>query len=79
MLDVAEDGYDALHRAISETCSYYKRGVACMVNNAGVMSLGDIATQLSSEWEKMFKINSVSIFVMIVDDVIYFVHDVLYD
>ena len=59
VLDVSEND-DALHRAISETCSFYKRSVSCMINNAGVMSLGDISTQNSSEWERMFRINSVS-------------------
>jgi NADP-dependent 3-hydroxy acid dehydrogenase YdfG len=61
VLDVAENGDNALHRAISETCSYYKRSVACMINNAGVMSLGDVATQHSSEWENMFKINAIGV------------------
>ena len=62
-MDVSEDGDGTLHRAISETCSFYKRSVACMINNAGVMSLGDVSTQQSSEWERMFKINSVSSYI----------------
>ncbi|MCF7791946.1 MAG: SDR family oxidoreductase [Victivallales bacterium] len=33
----------------------------CLINNAGLMLLGDIATQDSNEWQKMFDINVVGL------------------
>ena len=56
--DVSES-IEIFHRAVSDACSYFKCGVSCLVNNAGIMCLGDIATQDEEEWLKMFKVNAV--------------------
>lgn len=47
---------EALISAIQEATKVYGE-VDCIVNNAGVMLLGDIATQKASEWKKMFDVN----------------------
>ena len=51
--------YDELHSAIRDACSFFSTGVACLVNNAGLMCLGKIATQDVGEWAKMFEVNTV--------------------
>lgn len=47
---------EALKNAISEAENKFG-DVDCMINNAGVMLLGDIATQDPIEWKKMFDVN----------------------
>ncbi|APD05587.1 putative oxidoreductase [Flavobacteriaceae bacterium UJ101] len=46
----------ALKNAIQEAEEKFGP-VDCMINNAGLMLLGDIATQDPSEWKKMFDVN----------------------
>lgn len=48
--------YDALQTAIKEAEAVYG-ATDCMINNAGLMLLGDIATQNPAEWKKMFDVN----------------------
>lgn len=47
---------DAIKTAIAEAESIYG-DVDCMINNAGLMLLGDIATQSAQEWKQMFDVN----------------------
>lgn len=47
---------ESFRNAISDAEKEYGP-VSCLVNNAGVMLLGDIATQDPKEWEKMLQIN----------------------
>ena len=48
--------YDALQSAIRDAEAVYGP-TDCIINNAGLMLLGDIATQDPSEWKKMFDVN----------------------
>lgn len=45
-----------IQNAITEAESLYGN-VDCMINNAGVMLLGDVATQNPEEWKTMFDVN----------------------
>lgn len=47
---------NALKNAIAEAEEKFG-SVDCMINNAGMMLLGDIATQDPLEWKKMFDVN----------------------
>lgn len=47
---------EALRNAIAEAEEKFGT-VDCMINNAGMMLLGDIATQNPIEWKKMFDVN----------------------
>lgn len=47
---------EALKEAIAEAEAMFG-AVGCMINNAGLMLLGDIATQDASEWKQMFDVN----------------------
>lgn len=47
---------DTLKRAVAEAEEKFG-SVNCMINNAGMMLLGDIATQNPLEWKKMFDVN----------------------
>lgn len=49
----------ALQKAISEAEQMFGP-TDCLVNNAGLMMLGDISNQDSSEWERMFELNVVA-------------------
>ncbi|WP_459212387.1 SDR family oxidoreductase [Aquimarina rhabdastrellae] len=46
----------AIKDAITEAEALYG-DVDCIINNAGIMLLGDIATQNPEEWKKMFDVN----------------------
>ncbi len=46
----------ALNSAIAKAEALYGE-VDCLVNNAGVMLLGDVASQDSGEWKNMFDVN----------------------
>lgn len=48
--------YNALKSAIAEAESHFGDADA-LINNAGIMLLGDIAVQDPNEWKKMFDIN----------------------
>lgn len=43
--------------AVNDAKSHFNLEVDCLVNNAGVMLLGDILTQNNSEWKTMFDVN----------------------
>ncbi|MDR2221625.1 MAG: SDR family oxidoreductase [Flavobacteriaceae bacterium] len=53
-VDVADQG--AFEKAIREAEAMYGK-TDLLINNAGVMLLGDLATQDASEWKKMLDIN----------------------
>ncbi|MCG8474386.1 MAG: SDR family oxidoreductase [Cytophagales bacterium] len=48
--------YDALNKAIKEAEEKYGQA-DLIVNNAGVMLMGDLATQNREEWKQMFDVN----------------------
>lgn len=43
--------------AVEEAKEYFNLEVDCLINNSGVMLLGDIETQNSNEWKQMFDVN----------------------
>jgi len=47
---------DAIKKAIADAEKVYGP-VECMINNAGVMLLGDPVTQSPDEWQQMFDVN----------------------
>ncbi len=47
---------DAFRKAVDEAQSLYGK-VDCLINNAGVMLLGQVATQNTAEWKKMIDVN----------------------
>lgn len=51
---------EAVEAAIAEAEAKFGP-VDCLVNNAGVMLLGDVADQDPSEWQKMFDLNVVAL------------------
>ncbi|UTW66002.1 SDR family oxidoreductase [bacterium SCSIO 12643] len=51
---------DELKRAIKEAEEQFGP-VDCMINNAGVMLLGDIANQNPEEWKTMFDVNIIGV------------------
>ncbi|MGL4818932.1 MAG: SDR family oxidoreductase [Bacilli bacterium] len=53
-VDVTDSG--ALKEAIEEAETLYGP-VDCLINNAGVMLLGNLATQQPTEWKQMFDVN----------------------
>lgn len=48
---------DTFRQAVEEAKKYFGLEVDCLVNNAGVMLLGDIESQDRAEWKKMFDLN----------------------
>jgi len=54
MVDVTDA--DAIKKAIADAEKIYGP-VECMINNAGVMLLGDPVTQSPDEWQQMFDVN----------------------
>lgn len=44
-------------KAVEEAKNHFGLDVDCLINNAGVMLLGDIVEQDSAEWKKMFDVN----------------------
>lgn len=50
-----------LKQAINKAKNHFNLKVDCLINNAGVMLLGDITTQQSSEWKTMFDVNVLSL------------------
>lgn len=54
MVDVTDA--DAIKKAIADAEKVYGP-VECMINNAGVMLLGDPVTQSPDEWQQMFDVN----------------------
>lgn len=51
---------EALKNSISEAENKFG-DIDCMINNAGLMLLGDITTQDPTEWKKMFDVNIIGV------------------
>jgi NADP-dependent 3-hydroxy acid dehydrogenase YdfG len=48
---------DGLDKAIDEAEQFFKLSVDCLINNAGIMPLGDMDKQDPAEWDKMIDVN----------------------